>query len=352
MILVFVGAGGSAAVDEKQYPTTEGFLKRLPPRIMKDDLFQTVCKFISDWKEREDLDIEEVLEELDKLQGYFTGVTGSLGKQLYEEAGVRISQQDISTTLRVLRKVKEEAIIPLNDAIKARIYKLYGKPPPHEKLSPWVHLLIELQQLDPCLQIFTTNYDLVLEEAIKQAEVDVNYGLDNTGRRTRLDVDFWHPPKDHLWTYGLLTKLHGSVDWQRENGEIIVGSSHFTGEHENHCLLYPGHKGSPDTEPFITFHNHLRNVVQRKYGPLTAAVFVGYAFRDDYINTILAELPSGPPVFYISKFEGDLLDSGLPPTVPFSVPFEHEGKGFTEETMVRCLSYIHNEIIRVADERG
>ena len=351
MILVFVGAGGSAAVDEKLYPTTKGFLKELPSRITRNHLFQAVYKSISDREGREDLDIEEVLEELDKLQGYFTGVTEDLGEQLYAEAGVHISQTDISTTLRTLRKVKEGAIIPLNDAIKARIYKLYGKTPPHEKLSPWVHFLSELRQLDSCLQIFTTNYDLVLEEAIKQAGVHVNYGLDSTGRRTRLDVDFWRLPKGHLKPSGLLTKLHGSVDWQRENGEIIVGSSHFTGEHENHCLLYPGHKGSPDTEPFITFHNHLRNVVQRKYGSLTAAVFVGYAFRDDYINTILAELPSGPPVFHIHKFEGDLLDSGLSPTVPFSVNFAYNGEGFTEETAVRCLTYLHDQL-GVVDKLG
>ena len=319
MILVFVGAGGSAAVDSKQYPTTEGFFKGLPLRFTKDALFQTACKSINDGK---DLDIEKVLEKLDKLQGSFAGVTEGLGKQLYEEAGVRIAQQDISTTLRTLRKVKEEAIIPLNDAIKARVYTHYGKSPPYEELSIWVHFLNELKQLDSCLHIFTTNYDLVLEKAIEQAKLSVSYGLDKTERQTRLDVDFWKPPKYPLVESGLLTKLHGSVDWQRENGEIIVGSSHFTGKHENHCLLYPGHKGAPSAEPFITFHNHLRNVV---HAPLAAAVFVGYAFRDEYINTILADLPSGLPILCINKFEGDVTDSGLPSDMPFPFPVACEG---------------------------
>ncbi len=35
MILVFVGAGGSATVDPKQYPTTVEFFSRLPDNITK-----------------------------------------------------------------------------------------------------------------------------------------------------------------------------------------------------------------------------------------------------------------------------------------------------------------------------
>ncbi|MCY4389080.1 MAG: SIR2 family protein [Desulfurellaceae bacterium] len=344
MILLFVGAGGSAAVDEKQYPVARGFFEKVQGKIKQKKLFETVCQSI----EKERLDIEDVLEVLDKLQESFMGVTSGLGEQLYTKGGVTFASERLGHT-RHTNEAMRDRIVLLNDDIKARVYNFYGKPPPTKKLSSWIHFLSELEQFDSCLQIFTTNYDLVLEEATKQAGVHVNYGLDNTGRRTRLDVDFWHPPKDHLGTCGLLTKLHGSVDWQRENDEIIVGSSHFTGEHENHCLLYPGHKGSPDTEPFISFHNHLRNVVQRKYGGLTAAVFVGYAFRDDYINAILAELPSHLPVFIIFKFEGDLLDTGLPPTVPLSVTFAHDGSGLTEETMARCLSYLNDQRM-IADE--
>ena len=61
MILVFVGAGGSAAVDPEQYPTTVEFFKRLPPEITGDSLFQLVCEFLRTQRRDEQIDIEKVL---------------------------------------------------------------------------------------------------------------------------------------------------------------------------------------------------------------------------------------------------------------------------------------------------
>ena len=45
MILVFVGAGGSAAVDPEQYPTTLRFFEKLPEEIQKNELFVRVADF-------------------------------------------------------------------------------------------------------------------------------------------------------------------------------------------------------------------------------------------------------------------------------------------------------------------
>ena len=62
MILVFAGAGSSAAVDPKQYPTTVEFFNRLPDNIIRDRIFAEVCKFLaSQRKEGQPVDIEEVL---------------------------------------------------------------------------------------------------------------------------------------------------------------------------------------------------------------------------------------------------------------------------------------------------
>ena len=68
MILVFVGAGGSAAVDPEQYPTTVGFFEKLPDEIKSDPLFIKVCEFLMDQQGKEIVDIENVLETLDEFQ--------------------------------------------------------------------------------------------------------------------------------------------------------------------------------------------------------------------------------------------------------------------------------------------
>ena len=46
MILVFAGAGASAAIDSKKYPTTEGFFNNLSESIKNDPLFVVVKEFL------------------------------------------------------------------------------------------------------------------------------------------------------------------------------------------------------------------------------------------------------------------------------------------------------------------
>ena len=70
MILVFAGAGSSAAVDPKQYPTTAEFFNRLPDNIKQDPLFSQVHEFLATQKGEQPIDIEEILWTLDELRDY------------------------------------------------------------------------------------------------------------------------------------------------------------------------------------------------------------------------------------------------------------------------------------------
>ena len=72
MILIFVGAGGAAAVDPEQYPTTARFFEKLPDTIRQNQLFQRVTAFIETTKKDGELiDIEEVLWRLKEIQEYY-----------------------------------------------------------------------------------------------------------------------------------------------------------------------------------------------------------------------------------------------------------------------------------------
>ncbi len=358
MILVFVGAGGSAAVDREQYPTTVGFFKRLPGEITNTPLFPKVCGFLKDQQGKETIDIEDVLEILDELQADCKKMrtpTTITGWAMRGRTDI-ISRIDLSG----IEILERDHVIPLSNDIKERVYEFYGAHPASNKLSAWTRLLKGLEEIDSTLEIFTTNYDLVLEDVIEEAKVKVDCGLDRSQRSTRLDPTVWNSSSRPLFNPdgGLLTKLHGSVDWQRLNGDIIVGGPFYTGDHQNHCLLYPGYKGVPTEEPFRAFHNHLRSVVREEYGALTAAIFIGFAFRDDYINSILEELPSETPVYLITKPEGENLpDMDRAPSVPFSATFTHARGGLTEETVSDCLAYLSEkgekkEVAITIDELG
>lgn len=315
MILVFAGAGASAAIDKKQYLTTEGFFNELPSTIKNVPLFQDIERVLRErpHKNKKNIDIEDIIEILDTTQAdceRFTGYTtpvGHIGREIrasrrpeYKTAGVMRPLYDSADELR-------ESAIRLNSEIKSLVYDFYGKTPDAKKLSPWIDLLNGLKDRGSFIEIFTTNYDLVIEEAGVQADIKVQDGFDHDSNRRpiKLELSYWdHPhslPSSHV---GLLTKLHGSVGWNRENGDIVSGPTEFRGDHDKHCILYPGYKGMPTELPFLTFHNHLRDVVHRE---LRAAIFIGFAFRDDYINEILSHLPSG-----LQKYVVTLIDKEEP----------------------------------------
>ena len=294
MMLVFVGAGGSAAVDPEQYPTTATFFQRLPAGIKENPLFVKVRDFLVRTNEhgQKSIDIEDLLWVLNELQadcrkmhdpdndnGIHHGITRDGFSPRMDFAAL---QQSASLLDR-------EFITPLIESIYAQVHTWYGGTPHPKKLSVWTQLLNGLRAIDPVLEIFTTNYDIVLEDAIQQAGIPTEIGLASYREGHGMQTHLWDPANRP--ETGLLTKLHGSVDWRYLTEDVVVvRDAGFSGNRHKHCILYPGYKGEPKEEPFRRFHEHLRRAVQGEYEPLVAAVFIGYAFRDDYINTLLSHL--------------------------------------------------------------
>ena len=349
MILVFVGAGGSAAVDPEQYPTTVEFFNRLPDEIKNDPVFIKVREFLEAQKAGQPIDIEEVLWNLDELQDYFQASLDTKAVTGWIIEGNRISHlinntPDLQYLRDGMRDLTGVRIPNLKNRINAQVYNFYATNPDPEKLSDWVQLLKGLEGIDSAVEIFTTNYDLVLETAIKEAEINVETGRSSDGIQMRLDTACWDHPNALTDEMGRLTKLHGSVDWQRHNEDIIVGNPNFTGNHQNHLILYPGYKGEPDEEPFIKFHEHLKAVVQKT----RAAIFIGFTFRDGYINSILSGLRPEITKFVINK------DDSLP-DLDFLNGCEHSNKGLTEETVADCLQSLRpkvtaSDVLRTVEE--
>lgn len=333
MILVFVGAGGSAAVNSEQYPTTVEFFNRLPDDIKQEPLFIQIHDFLEAGKKGQPIDIEEILWNLDELREYFKASCDTNAISGWIMADDRIDQliesglPELSNLLDGMHQLAEDQIRILKDKINALVYAFYGRHPNDDELTGWVQLLKGLAERHPVIEIFTTNYDVVLELAVNSAQINVQTGRSPYGIQMRLDTTLWDAPGEPLENkYGRLTKLHGSVDWQYENGNIIVGSSNFTGNHQNHLILYPGYKGEPDIEPFRKFHEHLRAVVQKA----ELAIFVGFAFRDEHVNAILSTMSPATPKFVINK-DDDI------PDVSFLAGCTHFVDGLTAETVESCI---------------
>ncbi len=346
MILVFVGAGGSAAVDPKQYPTTLEFFNLLPDSITTNTLFTSVKGFLTGPKKKEKgtIDIEDVLETLNELQvngQRAIDKTKILGWTLGGELGF-ISGVSFDALAQSMEQLIKTHAAPLASEIHRQVYDLYAEEPDPTQLKDWVSLLSGLAEIDPAIEIFTTNYDLVLESLIPLVKPDIKTGRDSTsGIQTRLDITPWllSMPDDPSRPSGLLTKLHGSVDWQRGRKGKINISDTDTGSDDKHCILYPGHKGEPTEEPFKVFHEYFRRVIRSR--TLSAAVFVGFAFRDEYINFLLADLPKDTPTVFVTKDNIIHLDRSGPPTgAPAVNSFIHISAGLTSHTPELCLEYL------------
>jgi len=235
-------------------------------------------------------------------------------------------------TLIATMKQDASSLKSLQNDINALVYGFYGSSPDDKDLDNWLLLLGKLVESPQVTEVFTTNYDRVLESVVDvgRLESKIETGIVNSSEGTKLDLASWSEASRSTSSEtgkGKLTKLHGSANWIRGNdGDIFVGPPRFTGTHQNHITLYPGEKEWPTQEPFNVFYGHLRWVTRNAH----AAIFVGYAFRDENINRILSDLPANIPVLSIDV-EEDL------PRQNFLQNAMHFGKGFTYDSAIGSI---------------
>lgn len=303
-IVIFAGAGASKAVNSDNFPTTIEFFSRLPDRINSNDLFKFVVSFLSQKSPDKQIDIEEILWELQSLRDFCSSYTKQDSIVGYSLAKERILKQVIkrqgqptfghlSETLGITKTVCDSLISDINSVV----YDLYSYEPEEAELKDnWIYLIDKLGKSKLNYDIFTTNYDVAIETSVA---IRGNPNLDNfsgiTGRISkRLDLDRW---KSSDRTSPLLTKLHGSINWKFGQNSIQVGDLVYTGDHGKQAIIYPGFKGTSDSEFFSPLHEFLGT----RFEEADAIIFVGFAFRDSYINEMISDrLSPGCSVYVIN----------------------------------------------------
>ncbi len=336
MIVIFAGAGASKAVDRNKYPTTVEFFEKLPDRA-KNKAFKEIHRFFIETADNDSgpVDIEKILwayHELEQFMDTIESENTLISWALKSNTLARIVGKGANTDVIFGQIPTVRTSIRISrDIINEQVYSLYADIPDRASLSKtWFPLLSKLKKIDQ-LQIFTTNYDLIIETAL---EKHLATGFSEiTGRtnglRPHIDIDMWKKNDSDIPFF--LTKLHGSVDWEIMNSnEIHIGTPRFTGNHEHHSIIYPGFKGQPDREPFITFHEHFRRCVKQA----STLIFIGFAFRDEYINSILEECNPKADVIVVDP-------SATKITTPFdkkrTLPIPH---GFNDKSVNICLKRV------------
>jgi len=137
------------------------------------------------------------------------------------------------------------------------------------------------------LNIFSLNYDLVLEETLNSAESRV---LDN-GFSERHDsgttVRYWAADFDNSinQTKINLYKLHGSIDWEynRDSEEISIKENIY--DDREPLMIFGSSSKMLSFDPFLYILSEFR----KKLKEASVFVVIGYSFHDKYINNLLIQ---------------------------------------------------------------
>jgi hypothetical protein len=155
---------------------------------------------------------------------------------------------------------------------------------PHHALARWIRLL---DRASP-IELFTTNYDTLLERALEDERVPVFDGFTGSRRPYFSPVSLAHPPSMPGSAWTRLWKLHGSVNWSWEDfsgsssRRIVRGHERGDGE-----LIFPSLYKYDESrkQPYISMLDHFGRSLERPGGAVL--VVVGYSFGDDHINEII-----------------------------------------------------------------
>lgn len=171
---------------------------------------------------------------------------------------------------------------------------------PYDDVAIWVQAVT----LNIPIRIFTTNYDLLLEDAFERCGVPFFDGFTGA-RKPFLDAASIEyddlPPR---WTR--IIKLHGSASWSVQEDDSIIRS--FLGSSDDRRLIHPSHLKYAESRrmPYLIMFDQLRDFFKHKSATLIA---LGYSFRDDHINDLIVQGLRGNASAKVFALQYDVLDA-------------------------------------------
>ena len=230
------------------------------------------------------------------------GLTGAVVSSLNQEDQViveALKQEltgliNIETILTQVRKLAQaigtarvyEVDANGYDAIAERICEEIGKcvsvnlpqdPNPFSEVASW----ISGTRRTHSIEIFTPNYDLLVEEALERARAPYFDGFSGSYRPFFDAASISTDKLPSRWTR--LWKLHGSLGW-KVSGDAVVR----TGSREATELIYPDHMKYDQItrQPYSALFERLRSFLT---SPDTLLLCTGFSFFDSHICAVLDE---------------------------------------------------------------
>jgi len=185
----------------------------------------------------------------------------------------------------------------LSEAICDEIGKVVNRPLP-ETQSPYSDFVnwIGGAERDHAVEIFTTNYDLLFEQALERSKVPFFDGFAGANQ------PFFDPSSvasnDLPPRWVRVWKLHGSLGWcSNSQGEIIrIGNS--SAAH----LVFPEHLKYDQTQkaPYAALFDRLRAFLMT---PDTLLICTGFSFADAHVSARIDECLTANPSASVFAFQ-------------------------------------------------
>ena len=156
----------------------------------------------------------------------------------------------------------------------------------YHRLAAWIG---GIQRSHP-IEVFTPNYDLLMEQALEQCRVPYFDGFVGS-HNTFFDIaSIEHDNLPSRWSR--LWKMHGSINWWRTaNGNVERRES---GQEEDRQMIYPSHLKYDQSRrlPYLAMLDRMKAFLSQGQAVL---VTCGYSFSDQHLNEIILQGLSGNP---------------------------------------------------------
>ena len=199
-----------------------------------------------------------------------------------------------------VRGLSEKNLLDLEKEICKKIVEKINVQLPDNK-TPYHTLVRWISSIDRemPIEIFTTNYDLLLEEAMESLEVPYFDGFVGS-IKSSFDLRAVENGIIPLhWTR--LWKIHGSLNWYQDiiaKDKKIYRSSEVKKDATQ--LIYPSHLKYEQSRkmPYLALIDQLSKFIKQKSSLL---ILSGYSFNDDHLNdTIINALKTNPSAMVLA----------------------------------------------------
>lgn len=270
-----LGAGTSKALNISDLP---GLTKKVREKIEKkhEGILKNVEAGLNAKEGDDPLTIEQILDQVRLIRQL---ANDGADKSFEKVSGKDACSLDMEICNRIYEIIlEEESTVDLS----------YTK-----KFVTWLNWLSR----DYPKEIFTTNYDLIVEKALEGLHIPYFDGFvgahqpfffsESLESKNTYDV----PPISWIRFW----KLHGSINWfwkknvkGKSNKVVRLGVESKKLNNENELVIYPSKEKYETSrkQPFIAYFDRLRNFLQDGEG-----IFVinGYSFSDEHINAVIID---------------------------------------------------------------